>query len=134
MQPASARVETTSSSNACNVASNLSGRIWTRATTLIGSAIFLYDCRNDLADAALEFAVVGDGGTHRDLGGVDGGDAFRDHLGGVDEQAGGYALFKAVAAKVAHLVADLYKVGGHFEIDAAFFSDDLCLGFRFRVI
>src|SRR5687767_10571326 len=62
--------------------------------------------RHDLADAALEFAVVGDGGAEGDFGGRRGGDAARHHLGGVDEEAGRDALFEPVAAQIPHLLAD----------------------------
>ena len=41
--------------------------------------------RHDLADAALEFAVVGDGRAHRDVGGIDWRNAECDELGGVDQ-------------------------------------------------
>ncbi len=95
---------------------------------------WLDDRRHDLSDASLELAVVGYGGADGDFGGGDGGDALGDHLGGVDEEAGRDAFFEAVAPEVADLLADLDQVGGGFNVDAAFFGDDLGLGFGVGVI
>src|SRR5205085_2795290 len=66
----------------------------------------LDDRRHDLADAALQISVVGDGRAERDFGGGDRGDAAGGELRGVDQQARGDALFEAVAAKVPDLLAD----------------------------
>ena len=51
----------------------------------VGHEIALNYRRHDLANAALEFAVVGYWGADGDFGGGDGGDALGDHLGGVNE-------------------------------------------------
>src|SRR5918997_904625 len=90
--------------------------------------------RSQLAYAALEFAVVGDGRGEGDFGGGDGRDAARDELGGVDEEARGDAFFEAVAAQVSHLVADLHEVARRRLFDAAFARDDLGFEFGGRVV
>jgi len=55
--------------------------------------VLLNNRRHDLADAALQFAVVGDRRAERDFGGGDRGDAFTDHLRGVDQEARRDAFF-----------------------------------------
>ena len=54
-------------------------------------------CDNFL-DAALEFAVVSDGRTERDLSGGGGRDAAGDELSGVNQEAGGDAFFQAMTS------------------------------------
>src|SRR5687768_9898936 len=92
------------------------------------------DGGHDLADAALEVAVVGDGGAEGDFGGGLRGDAAGHELRGVDEQARRDALFEPVAAEVAHLLADEHEVARRVERDAALARDYLGFKLRGRVV
>src|ERR1700693_6056000 len=65
---------------------------------------------HDLADVALQLAIVGDGRAHGYVGGSDGRNTECDQLCGINQQASGDAFFQSMAAQVADLLADEHQV------------------------
>src|SRR6478735_6392080 len=101
MQPSSARVGSTSAERISVTSLMRSGFAEKRATTRMPFVLMLDDCRHDLTDRALQFAVIGDRRADRYLGRGDRFDSLGDHLGGVDEETCGDAFFQAVPAEIA---------------------------------
>src|SRR5262249_18441570 len=89
---------------------------------------------DDLTDAALQFAIVSDGGTHGDVRGVDGRDAECDQLCSVDQESRRNTFFKPVAAKIAYFLADQNEVACGAFVNTAFTRHNLRFHFRWRVV
>src|SRR6185369_13113235 len=88
----------------------------------------------DLADAALQFAIVSDRRAHRDVGGIDWRNAERDELSSVDQEPSRDTFFEAVTTKVAHLLSDQNQVARRAFVDTTFTRDDLSLHLRRRIV
>src|SRR5205807_5851805 len=80
--------------------------------------------RYDLANAALQIAVVGDGRAHRDFGGARRRNTIRNELRGINQQTRRDTFFQSVTAQVAHLLSNQDEVARRAFIDAALASND----------
>src|ERR1041385_3500957 len=89
---------------------------------------------DDLADAALQFAIVSDRRAHRDVGGVYWRNAECDELGCVDQEPRRKTFFKTVATKVAHLLSDQNQVARRAFVNTTFTRDDLGFHLRRRIV
>ena len=78
-----------------------------------------------LIDASLHLRIVSNSPRHGDLAGATGRDALVDELGGVDENSGARALFKAVFTQVADLGAERCKQSCTLIIATRFVRDNL---------
>ena len=58
----------------------------------------------------MQLAIICYGRADRNFGGIDRGDAFRDHLGGIDQEPGRNALFQSVALQIPRAFGDAIDV------------------------
>jgi len=90
--------------------------------------------RDDLADAALQFAVVGDGRAHCDFGGGDWRDAQGDQLCGIDQESLETPSSSPWPRRLTHLLSDEHKIARGAFVNSAFAHHDLGFHLGRRII